>query len=234
MIRKLIELFGIFIGIANSEKNEWKGLPMKQFICITALITTIFANDTLVTNEGKKVILKDDFTWEYLNENQESACDIKSEGKILKFIKNEKQKAKLKSKKYPYTVYYDASRYVVKQNRGAKEFMFTSKDQSAFLMTITEEAQMNIDLLLEAAIYNAKNGTDSLQVIAKGDANINGVDVKTLIMEAKLGNYNLTYYGCYYSSEDFGSIQMLSWTYSSLFEKKKKDLEEIFSGFVLN
>lgn len=205
---------------------------MKQ-ILLLFISVSVFSNslDTLKLENGRNVELFDDFTWRYIklasNENKE-------ESKVVKLYKQLEHNETVKSKEFPYSISFNNSKFEYKKERGNKEFLFKSIDNTMFMQTIAEENYLTLDLLSEAAIVNARNADKNLKVISKEKAIINGKNAVLLEMQAKVQNYEFTYYGCYVSEEGKGSFQLLTWTYTSMFEKKKEDLRKLISGFQVN
>jgi len=204
---------------------------LKTTILIAALTLPVFAVDTLTTSSGKTVILNDDFTWQYASGGLGIATMKSKQSTLKPLVKRNDQTAEVVSKKNRYVIHYDPTKFVVKKQRGEKEFFFQSKDQAVFMQTIAEKNYMSPDMLTEAAIINARNASQKLDVVEKGETTLNGLPVNYVVMKAVVKNYEFTYFGCYFSSEQTGSIQLLCWTFTSMFDKRRPDIEGLISGF---
>ena len=70
-----------FTDVSTFAKSILRRKPMKKtfiiIIAIIALSSICLASEVVTTKDGKKVLLKDDKTWEYVNDNTESSTEQK-------------------------------------------------------------------------------------------------------------------------------------------------------------
>jgi hypothetical protein len=212
---------------------------MKIRVLFIAFLSLSFFNTTYCqikakTSEGKDVVLYDDGTWQYAEDE-----DLKEEGKKVfipvsdtKYTKPGSSKTVFKSERAGYSVWYDNIKWkkTSKFNED-QEAQFQLKNGDAYVMSIAEGVEIPIETLGDIAIKNAENASPNVRVTHKEYRNVNGTDVLHMRLEGTLQGINFIYYGYYFSNKG-GSVQLVGYTSANLFDKYKKDLEDFLNGFV--
>lgn len=198
----------------------------KMMIAICLLLAGMLVSAEVLTNaRGDAIVLNDDFTWAFLTNQQPEPSK-----RIVILNKSKHFNTQKTSRRSPFNLSFDRENYTVRQSRRRNEFTMQSKDNTLFLQTIQEDEFVNIDLLLEAAKYNARDASERFELRETGDVLLNGMPGKYMIFNAFIENLNFTFYGFYFSGKDIGSIQISTWTFSPMFQKNKKELESMVSG----
>lgn len=201
-------------------------------ILFTAIAFYSFAQTNALTDSGDEVVLHDDGTWTYVNE------DILESKEILlnetPFEKGKKSSFLVKSKKVNVGIWINPKNWRFKKgdNDDPSEFSFSSKKGEDFYgMLISEKIEISLEALKNIAITNAKDAAPDIEVIKEEYRIVNGVKVLVLQMVGTIQGLKFIYYGYYFSSKN-GTIQFLTYTSQSLFDEYEKDLEELLNGFV--
>lgn len=207
-------------------------MKILMMLCLLVLNTNLItAQIAAITESGDQVILFQDGTWKYVeeekNENQEIVLNEQ------KFEKNEKATFLVKSKKVNIGVWINAKEWTfLKAADGeAAEFQFQRKEEDLYAMLITEKIQIPIETLKGIAVQNAKSVSPDIKVTKEEYRIVNGTKVLMMQMSGTVQGMKFSYYGYYYSNPR-GTIQFLSYTGENLFETYKGEMELLLNGLV--
>jgi hypothetical protein len=208
------------------------GLPMNSPVSTAIALVFLasasgFASMKLVTPTGDSVLLKDDKTWDWIQSEPDS-------NRLSENTTPETAKKTVKSKKLKCTFSYDDAFWKADRHMfGDKEIDFKSKSGQVFGMVIAEKTYVPIETLLEIAESNAKEASTEVFVTKKEERIVNGRKVHMMIMNSIIQNYSFTYIGYYYSDETFGSLQFLTYTYKSSFDRYQGKMIDLLNGLVI-
>ena len=211
---------------------------MKQFLALIAFLFISFSINAqlkAITSSGDEVILNNDGTWKYAEgktTNTDSPA-TKVDTSNLKFTKNPASSFLVKSSKVGFGVYINPKKWSFEKSKedDASEFGFTLKAKDAYGMLITEKIEIPMGSLKAAALKNAQDVSSDMKVMKEEYRNVNGKLILLMQMNGTVGGIKITYFGYYFSSEK-GTIQLLTYTASNLFNEYKADIEEFLNGFV--
>ena len=114
---------------------------------------------------------------------------------------------------------------------GAREFF--NESESFFITLIEEASQIPIDSMPDIAVINAREGVrGDVTEIRRGGRNINGNRFTFIEFSASASGFDLTYLGLFYSDAS-GTLQILGWSTSNIFEDTRGKIEQFASGFSL-
>jgi len=99
-------------------------------------------------------------------------------------------------------------------------------------MLIVEEVPVPIATLKAAALSNAKSAASDARITYEGNTNIDGKEVLVMKIDGTIQEIPFRYFGYYYGGKS-GTIQVLTYTGLSLFEKYEEDLSEFLKGLVI-
>jgi hypothetical protein len=205
---------------------------MRVFLCLVAIVFVWTGNALsaeiihATTDDGKKVILKQDGTWAYAKPHP-----VKMSGKA--FEKPATSTKVLKSKKGFYEIWYDPSKWTPNHpNNPEAEFEFRHSSGDAYGMSIAERLAMPMATLRQVAINNAKNAAPDLKVVQQGERIVNGTKVTWMKMNGTIEGIKFTYYGYYWTGSS-GSLQLVMYTGQNLFNEYKKDFDAFLNGLVI-
>jgi hypothetical protein len=203
---------------------------MRYFKSISALsvffITIqLFAQQNAVTDDGKKVILNGDGTWQYVKERTEPAPVSVRPLASTELIKSDKIK---------FGVYYNKAHWSLTDEplTPACEFSFKHKKGDAYVMAITERIGVPLETLRQLALNNFKEKSTKMEVLDSGYKYVNGIKILTMKVSATVNGINVIYYGYYYGSDTM-TVQLLAFTGAGLYSEYKDDIFELLDGFTI-
>lgn len=208
---------------------------MKKMLLVGILLFSVqivMAQINGVTESGDQVILYDDGTWKYLDE--ETVVD---ETEILvnekKFLKSEDNTFLVKSKKLNIGIWINPKTWKFERDteREDVEFQFQKKGEDLYGMLIAEKLEIPILTLKNLALENAKSAAPDIKIVKEEYRNVNGTQVLMMQMAGTLQGMKFTYYGYYHSNAN-GTIQLLAYTGANLFDEYKDEIESFLNGLV--
>jgi hypothetical protein len=207
---------------------------MNRTLALLLLVfTTIcgYSQKIAVTDTGEQVILNDDGTWNYIDEPQGGTADIPVNGK--QFTKDKSQTMLVKSTKANIGIWLNTAEWSYERASGeeAAEYNFQMKNEDLYGMLISEKMEIPIETLKIIAIENARAVAPDIKIQKEEFRNVNGTQVLTLQMSGTIEGIKFTYFGYYYSNSS-GTIQLITYTGSSLFNQYSASIEKFLNGFV--
>lgn len=207
-------------------------IDMKKVIAAAFLmiVTNSYAGQTAITDTGESVILNANGTWTYAGDNRPNANQPTATNNE-NFVKPSDSTFLLKSSKNNAAFWLNPAVWSFKKSTttGAREYDFSLKGKDLYGMAITEEIQIPIETLSEAALGNAKGVAPDARITKKEYRNVNGKKLLYMEMNATLKGIPFTYLG-YYFSDPTGSTQLVTFTASSLVPKYRSDVENFLNG----
>ena len=101
-----------------------------------------------------------------------------------------------------------------------------------FIALIEEASQIPIDSIPDIAVLNAREvGTDVTE-IRRGERNINGNRFTFIEYGGSVSGFDVTFLGLFYSDAS-GTLQIVGWSTSNIFEDTRGKIERFASGFFL-
>lgn len=207
---------------------------MKKIILLGLIflsVNLINAQINALTESGDEVILYEDGSWKYVREAPSQVSEI--EVNDQEFKKNSKSTFLVKSKKLNIGIWINPEKWSFEKgdDGGAAEYKFEKKGSDIYAMLIAEKIEIPIKNLRAIAIDNAKVVAPDIKVIQEDYRTVNGIKLLMMQMAGTLQGIKFTYFGYYYSNGN-GSIQLLTYTGTSIFDKHKKEMELMLNGLV--
>jgi hypothetical protein len=194
-------------------------------------INIVSAQQKAVTEIGEEVILYEDGTWKYLNEDYLKNSEIPTNPKSFK--KGENSSFLLKSNNVNVGFWLNPKIWSFKkaiQNPDA-EFELQLKNGSLYAMVITEKVEIPLETLKSIALENGKNEAPDLKIVKEEYRIVNGAKVLLLEMNGTLQGIKFSYYGYYFSSTN-GTVQFITYTSQKLLEEYRSKCESLLNGFI--
>jgi len=203
------------------------------FICILGGMLTAIAQKKAVTENGEEVLLSDDGTWKYLNDSLKTDTATIPTNPIT-FSKGTSSTFLLKSTKFNVGIWLDPKKWTFGKgvNNEAAEYELNLKNGDLYAMLITENMEIPLKTLKEAAIKNATDAAPDLKLVKEEYRTVNKNKVSLLEMNGTAKGIKFTYYGYYYSNAR-GTLQFVSYTSQNLFSKFQTDIEGLLNGLVV-
>mgnify|MGYP007094902967 CR=1 FL=1 len=199
-------------------------------ISILLFFSSTSGQQKAVTDMGDEVILYSNGTWKYITEPKSG--DISTN---KSFFKKEKAASfLLKSNHINMGVWLDPKKWKFNKSKDseASEYEFELKGESVFGMTIVESVDIPLLSLRAAALENAKSIAVDTRVSHEEYRMVNGLKVLSLEFLSTIQGIEFLYYGYYYSGEN-GTIQLLSYTYSSQATANRREMETFLNGLTI-
>ena len=201
------------------------------FFSLNLLIATSFAQTMAVTSNGDEVLLNADGTWKYVNDSLANNNSINTNK--ISFLKSVNSGFVVKSNKVKYGFYIDPKKWSFEKggSNDAAEFTFHLKEKDAYGMVIAEKTEIPLESLRSIVLKNAKDAGPDITIARQEYRKVNGNTVLLIQMSGTVEGIKVTYMGYYFSSPE-GSLQLLTYSATNLFDEYKNDLEEFLNGFV--
>jgi hypothetical protein len=197
-------------------------------ILLTLTAIDIVSQTMAVTEYGKEVILNHDGSWNYL----EDFSDSNIETNFTSYNKNSKSSFLVRSQIASVGFWINTIDWKFNKDEdynSDSEYAFEYKHGDLYALAIVEELEIPLDRLAKIALDNAKDVMSELQVISQEYRYVNGIKVLFLQFMGSIEGIKITYLGYYYSDES-GSVQLITFTGSSLFDKYQSAMEEFLNG----
>lgn len=184
-----------------------------------------------VTEIGEEVILFNDGTWEYQNQEDFMATEIPTNP--YKFQKDEESSFLLKSNRLNIGFWLDPKRWSFKKSGDNldSEYDFEMKGEDLYGQVITEKFEVPLQTLKILAIENFREVAPDLKVVKEEYRDVNGLKVLLLQMNGTMKGIKISYYGYYFSSIN-GTVQFITFSSQNLMENLKLEGEKLLNGLV--
>lgn len=207
---------------------------MTKFLSLLLLftsITLIQAQKKAVTEIGEEVILYDNGTWEYQNQETTEVTEIPVNPK--KFKKDESSTFLLKSQKFNFGVWLDPKIWLFKKatDNLEAEYEIQLKDGDLYGMIISEKVEIPLETMKTIALENGKSAAPDLKIVKEEYRDVNGIKILLLQMNGTTQGIKFSYYGYYFSNSN-GTVQLITYTSQNLLENYKKESEKLLNGIV--
>jgi hypothetical protein len=205
----------------------------KSIFTIVILLCAHLVNGQInaITDTGDPVLLYQDGTWQYLNDSLIEDIEIPVNEKA--FIKSDNSTFLIKSNRLNIGIWMNPKTWNFKKGDegGATEFNFQNKAGDLYGMLISEKIQIPLETLKTIALSNARSAAPDIKIINEEYRTVNGLKVLMLQMAGTIQGLKFTYYGYYFSNAN-GTIQLLTYTSSDLFNKTLEEVELFLNGLV--
>jgi hypothetical protein len=202
------------------------------FLLICLSITSfVSAQQKAVTETGEEVILYEDGTWIYLNNDDLEKTEIPTNSKTFK--KDVNSTFLLKSEKLNVGFWLNPKLWSFKKatsNEDA-EYELQLKNGDLYGLIITEKVEIPLETLKSIALETAKSVAPDLKIVKEEYRIVNGTKVLLIQMNGTTQEIKFSYYGYYFSSKN-GTVQFVTYTSQNLLESYKTECENLLNGFV--
>ena len=207
---------------------------MKKCLTLMALIafvTGVQAQKKALTETGEEVILYEDGTWKYINKEDDPDARIPVNSKSFK--KESSSTFQLKSSKVDMAFWIDPKKWSISKtsNNEDSEYEFQLKEGDLYAMIIPEGLEIPLENLKNIALENGRKVAPDMEIVKQEYRTVNGLKVLLLQMNGTAEGIKFTFYGYYYTDEGC-TVQFVTYTSQSLFEKYKSTCEDLLNGMV--
>ncbi len=205
----------------------------KMALVLIGLLTVslLQAQIVAVTETGDEVILYDDGTWKYQNEDQLLENEIPMNKN--KFEKDKASTFLLKSNKINVGIYLNPKKwsFTKSTDNPEAEYELQLKGEDLYGMLITEKVEIPLETLKTIAVENGKAAAPDLMIVKEEYRIVNGLKVLLLQMNGTMQGIKFSYYGYYFSNAN-GTLQFVTYTSQNLIDSFKPESEKLLNGLV--
>ncbi|ALO14373.1 hypothetical protein L21SP5_00701 [Salinivirga cyanobacteriivorans] len=189
------------------------------------------AQQRAVTETGDEVILFEDGTWQYQDEDYQEEKEIPTNP--TEFEKDKKSTFLLKSNRFNVGIYLNPKVWSFKKaiDNPDAEYQFQLKDGDLYGMVITEKVEIPLETLKTIALENGKAAAPDLKIVQEEYRTVNGLKVLLLQMNGTTQGIKFSYYGYYYSNTN-GTIQFMTYTSQNLLDSYRAECDKLLNGLV--
>lgn len=212
---------------------------MKKIILLLVLlfgsIVLVMAQRKAVTEMGEEVILYDDGTWAFEQEQSQN-----TEGEALEIPMNKKTFEKatkatflLKSKNMNVGIWLNPKKWSFQkatENPDA-EYEFQLKGEDLYGMLISEKIEIPLETLRNIAFENARSIASDLTVVKEEYRMVNNQKVLFMQMNGTMQGIKFSYYGYYFSNER-GTAQLITYTSQNLLAEYRQVCDTFLNGLI--
>jgi hypothetical protein len=176
------------------------------------------------TETGKDVLLYADGTWKYAADETATAANAATGTRPSSATK------KVETTRGDFVIWYDDAKWQLEKATDEDDKLTLRLRRSdGYAMILAEGLPMPIETLKGVALQNAKAAAPDSKIISEETRRVNGKEVKMLIIDGTVSGIPFRYYGYYYSGKQ-GTIQLITYTGQSLFEKYKLEFTNLLNG----
>ncbi len=217
----IIQVFDLIVSMIR------KFFPV-LLICIFIIQTK--AQVTAVTEDGRTVILFSNGTWRYLND---SAMLPGIQLTELKIPKN--AKANIKGEDVMYSLWYDDTKWKVSTDSANKTADCTLEYFNGDILAtvITDRIQLSMEKVKTLAINSLKMAGADFKISEEKQIKVNNTQGLLIKIDALIDETPFAYLNGYFST-NLGTVQIITYTGYNLFDRYRRDMTELISGFVIS
>lgn len=213
---------------------SWQLENMKKItlllLCLPSIVF-VHAQQKAVTETGEEVILYNDGTWKYQNENALEEKEIPTNS--TEFKKDDNSTFLLKSNVLNMGFWLNPKKWSFKKatDNPEAEYNFQLKEGDLYGLVISEKVEIPLVALRSIALENGKAVAPDLKIVKEEYRTVNNLKVLLLQMNGTFQGIKVSYYG-YYFSNPKGTIQFLTYTSQNLMADYQKESEILLNGLV--
>jgi hypothetical protein len=177
------------------------------------------------TDDGRRVILNDNGTWQY------PKAAVTSNGN--KFKRPDQATGEISLLRGKASVFYLKDKWPKLKEPEAGRFELKHRDGDAYAVIVSERIHIPLDSLKTIALKNAKNVAPDAVIVEEQMRVVNGTEMLYLRISGTMQGIALTYMGHYFTNSD-GSIQVITFTSDNLLPEYQADLQEFISGLQIS
>ncbi len=200
-------------------------------ICLCFVTIAISAQTRAVTATGEEVLLYSNGSWEFLEEDGGLSTEIPFSS--VTYRKDINSNFLVKSKSFDVGVFINSREWSFTKSEVDEdsEYEFQLKGEDLYAMAITERVGIPLDMMAEVALVNARDVAPNIRMIKEEYRIVNGLKILFLQMSGSISGFEVTYLGYYYSNEN-GTVQLITYTATTLLEEYRPESEKFLNGLV--
>ena len=194
------------IGVPLIVINVFEKIRMLSVHLFVVAGLLILFSDHVIAGErgrvqlnGREVILFDDNTWKFSSNA---------------VAKTNKDCVLIKSATLPVTICLDDTVWANGDSNDGAELSFKTKDETLFLLVITETDEVQLDAFEKAIVANAQSaaGKKPVQVKSKERLDAHGLEWGRMVYDANIEDLQIRYENYFTTIKGKGSVQFVFYT----------------------
>ena len=136
----------------------------------------------------------------------------------------------VKARKGPFGVWIDPQKWTQDSSEEDPiKITFNHKNGEAYAMVISERVSVPMESIKKMAVANAKKAAPDVKIASEEKRVVKGKELLCLKLTATFQGIPVIYYGYYYGGSE-GSLQVVTYTASNLFDEFKQDFDDFLNG----
>lgn len=207
-------------------------LPITLVLCLFSLSLCLEVSGQAPlrarTETDKEVLLYPDGSWKYAEEIKVAPSTPRT------YVKPASARKLFKSRTGNCGIWVDESKWKLdaKTSNEDFEFQFTLTNGDGYAGVIVERISMPLNALKEIVLENVKKQDPNAKLVSEEKRLVNGNEVLSLIVELESHQIPFTFYYYLYTGKA-GSIQIVTWTGTNLFDEYNQDFTNLLNGLEL-
>jgi hypothetical protein len=201
------------------------------FLLLVLAARSSFAQIKAVTENGDQVLLSPNGTWRYLEatKNEDSIGTNPT-----RFAKSANANFLLKSKNISLGFLNDTKKLnFEKSTDNTTEYTFSLRDNSSVgAFVVVESVGMDLQALRKIALDNIQKEATSFNLIHEEYRSVNNLKILHVEINATVQGMQLVYL-CYYYTDDFSTVQFISYISKNFVVQYKKAAEDFLNGLIV-
>ena len=238
----------LYDGSINSDLTEeqFREILQANYVANFSKIGMDKDGDIVITNEIKLENAKEDYlvVLGSMFNLQESLQDIAKKSQVLNQRQNKRElnytqssnDIEVKYNEGQFIFAYDESKWKVQPletlgNDDAKLYLLGEGDTHVTI--IPETAELSFEYMEEAIISNMRAVDPGAKITEKGFRNVNDTELMWAYAEAETEGIKFVFYYHIYTGSA-GTMQVVAWTTSNIFERRIRIIDELVAGLTVN
>lgn len=127
---------------------------------------------------------------------------------------------------------YDPTKWRAVPNQNPGRFNFTHANGDGYALVIAERIQMEPEALVALALQNAKAAAPDAHFVLDEKRMVNATPVRCLQIVGTMQSIGFKYFGYYYAGPA-GTVQVITYTSTNLFDEFAGDFQALLDGFAV-
>ena len=200
---------------------------MKKALLIIGILISfsVIAEEKIVIVDGRKILLSEDFTWQYIEDEEIEQADDP-----LILNKDFRLQAIYVDPKKRFQICLDPKIWKsVKPISHGYKAQFINADDTGYGLVIFDGIELTLDQIQNMLINNANNVDSNAYILSTKDCIVNDLSGRLITYAVTTMDIDLVFFTFIYSS-DLGSMQYTFYTANSYFEELRPVFLKAISG----
>jgi hypothetical protein len=192
------------------------------FLVFNICLMSIFSEDIIVSlNNGRRAILHQNYTWEYIDDSKSSSIQIENESIY-------------KGKLGIANIRYNSKKWkIVDPFSQTTELSFLNMRGDGYASFVEERIQVPLENMKDVLLRSLDTRGLKATNIESSIKNISNKDFLVIRIDGVISGINIVYLYKIWSGSE-GTVQLIVFTGANLFDEYNNDFNEFLNGLELN